>query len=57
MKQKNNAQPVQDVIRKLHASFEKDGMLLGGSMFDKGESAKVVLNAVKKKKSSDDQSV
>ena len=43
MKQNNNAQPVQDVIRKLRFSFKEKGMLIGGSMFDKDESAKSSL--------------
>ena len=45
MKQNSNAQPVQDVIRKLRFSFKEKGMLIGGSMFDKDESAKVILDA------------
>ena len=57
MKQNNNAQTVQDVIRNLRSSFKEKGMLIGGSMFDKDESAKVILHAVKKGQSSDDQSV
>ena len=36
---------------------KSSGMYYDGSIFDKGESAKVVLNAVKKEKSSDDQQV
>lgn len=36
---------------------KSSGMYYDGSIFDKGESAKVVLNAVKKGQSSDDQQV
>jgi len=36
---------------------KSSGMYYDGSIFDKGESAKVVLNAVKKGKPSNDQQV
>lgn len=46
-----------EIIKRLNDRFKAEGMFYGRSIFDKGESAKVILNAVKKGQSSDDQQV
>ena len=47
----------EEIFKRLKAKIKADGMLIGGSMFDKDESAKVILHAAKKGKPSNDQSV
>lgn len=46
-----------EIIKRLNDRFKAEGMFYSRSIFDKGESAKVILNAVKKGQSSDDQQV
>ena len=45
------------IFDRLEKRAKSSGMYYDGSIFDKGESAKVILNATSKGKSSDDQSV
>jgi hypothetical protein len=46
-----------EIIKRLNDRFKAEGMFYDRSIFDKGESAKVILNATSKGKSSDDQQV
>ena len=51
METENKAQTTDEIIERLRSQWKAEGMLIGGSMFDKDETAKIVLDVSKEKRS------
>ncbi|MDA7669593.1 hypothetical protein N8555_01035 [bacterium] len=51
METENKAQTTDEIIERLHSRFKSWGMLAEGSMFDKDEAAKIVLDVGKEQRS------
>lgn len=51
METENKAQTTDEIIERLRSRFRRRGMLASGSLFDKDETAKIVLDVSKEKRS------